>query len=75
MQIAALEPGPVTPYPFEGWGEPCSEKTMKPLALALLAITVLTGCAGASSTPPTGPSSAAVTGQVVWRERIMLAAP
>ena len=45
---------------------------MKPFAPALLALTLLAGCAGASSTPPTGPSSAAVTGQVVWRERIML---
>jgi putative lipoprotein len=45
---------------------------MKPLAPALLALTLLAGCAGASSAPPTGPSSAAVTGQVVWRERIML---
>jgi putative lipoprotein len=50
---------------------------MKPLAPALLALTLLTGtlltgCAGAASAPPSGPSSAAVTGQVVWRERIML---
>ena len=45
---------------------------MKPFAPALLALTLLAGCAGASSAPPTGPSSAAVTGQVVWRERIML---
>jgi putative lipoprotein len=35
-------------------------------------LTLLAGCAGASSAPPSGPSSAAVTGQVVWRERIML---
>jgi putative lipoprotein len=45
---------------------------MKPLAPALLALTLLAGCAGASSAPPASPSSAAVTGQVVWRERIML---
>lgn len=49
---------------------------MKPLAPALLALaalssTLLAGCA-ATSPPPSGPSSAAVTGQVVWRERIML---
>ena len=44
---------------------------MKPFAPALLSLTILAGCAGAP-TPPTGPSSAAVTGQVVWRERIML---
>ena len=45
---------------------------MKPFAPALLTLTLLAGCAGASSAPPTGPSSAAVTGRVVWRERIML---
>ncbi|WP_029916802.1 YbaY family lipoprotein [Caulobacter sp. UNC358MFTsu5.1] len=45
---------------------------MKPFAPALLALTILTACAGASGTAPSGPSSAAVTGQVVWRERIML---
>ena len=38
---------------------------------ALLALTVLAGCASAPP-PPAGPSSAAITGQVVWRERIML---
>ncbi|CAN5174356.1 hypothetical protein BH10PSE3_BH10PSE3_35780 [soil metagenome] len=45
---------------------------MKPFAPALLALTVLAGCASAPTAPPTGPSSAAVTGTVVWRERIML---
>lgn len=45
---------------------------MKPFAPALLSLTILAGCAGAPAAPPTGPSSAAVTGQVVWRERIML---
>ncbi|WP_165188336.1 YbaY family lipoprotein [Caulobacter soli] len=44
---------------------------MKPIAPALLALTVLAGCAAATPAP-TGPSSAAVTGQVAWRERIML---
>ena len=39
-------------------------------APALLALMVLTGCASAPS--PSGPSSAAVTGTVIWRERIML---
>ena len=42
---------------------------MKPFAPALLSLVVLAGCASA---PPSGPSSAAVTGTVVWRERIML---
>ena len=45
---------------------------MKPFAPILLSLTLLAGCASAPSVAPTGPSSAAVTGQVVWRERIML---
>jgi putative lipoprotein len=40
-------------------------------APALLALTILAGCASAP-TSPSGPSSAAVSGTVVWRERIML---
>ena len=47
---------------------------MKPLFLAApaLVLMVLAGCASTPTAPPTGPSSAAVTGAVVWRERILL---
>ncbi|MBO9708404.1 MAG: YbaY family lipoprotein [Caulobacter sp.] len=45
---------------------------MKVLAPALLSLSLLAGCAATPPARPTGPSSAAVTGQVVWRERIML---
>ena len=47
---------------------------MKLLAPALLALTLLTACASPPSTTPSAPSMAhaAVTGSVVWRERIML---
>lgn len=44
---------------------------MKPLAPALLCLALLAGCVSAPPAP-SGPSAAAVTGQVVWRERLLL---
>jgi putative lipoprotein len=45
---------------------------MKALAPALLSLTVLTACASAPSTPGPAPGGGVVTGEVFWRERIML---
>ena len=44
---------------------------MKALAPALLSLTVLAACASAPSTPAPAPGGV-VTGEVFWRERIML---
>lgn len=45
---------------------------MKALAPALLSLTVLAACASAPSTPVPAPGGRVVTGEVFWRERIML---
>ena len=44
---------------------------MKVIASALLSLTMLTACATAPQTSG-GPTASAVTGAVVWRERILL---